>query len=144
MTAKLAEAIAGLRADRKSHRPVRVELVDGSRLYGEFSGASDTEISLLLRENRSERAVPLQQIRVLWIADVRRARYQLFMAMAGLVGVGVAVGAGELLDGGDWVAGALGVAAVFGFLAGGWFAPPVRRWLVAWRRIYDGDHERTP
>jgi len=139
----LDKALAVLRRDRKGGRPVRVQLPDGSRVHGELVEVTSTALSLLPRETKATRSVPLRDIRVLWIADVRRNRYQLFMAIAGMAGVGVAVGAGRLVEGPGWVAMALGVVAVLAVLLTGWTAAPVRRWLVAWLRVYDESHERA-
>jgi hypothetical protein len=143
MDERLSAAIATLRSDGRGGRPVRVELDDGTRTQGELTEATDTELSLFRRETQSVRVVPLSRIRVLWMADVRRGRYQAFMGTAGLVGVAVAMAADRLGIGPAWAAAALGVSAVLVVLLAGWTAPPVRRWLVAWRRVYDGGHERA-
>jgi hypothetical protein len=139
----LDQALGVLRRDKKGGRPVRVQLPDGSRIHGELVEVTDTALSLLPRDTKAPRSVPLREIRVLWIADVRRNRYQIFMAVAGLAGVGAAVAAGRLLEGPGWIAMVLGVAAVLAVLAIGWTVAPVRRWLVAWLRVYDEGHERA-
>lgn len=122
---------------------MRVQLPDGSRVHGELVEVTGAALSLFLRDTQTARAVPLGEIRVLWIADVRRGRYQVFMAAAGLIGVAVAAGADRLLEGPGWAAMALGISAVLLVLLAGWIARPVRRWLVAWQRVYDSEHERA-
>lgn len=143
MDERLSAAVATLRSDTRGGRPVRVQLDDGTRVQGELTKASDTELSLLPRETQSVRVVPLARVRVLWVADVRSGRYQLLMGTAGLLGVAVALGADRMEIGPAWAAAALGVVAVLAALLVAWTAPPVRRWLVAWRRVYDGGHERA-
>ena len=143
MSPALEKALDMLRADRRGGRPVRVELPDGSRTHGELAEVTDAALSLFLRETQSTRSIPFRDIQVLWIADVRRGRYQLFMAAAGMAGVGVAMGAGRFVEGPGWVAMVLGVAAVILVLFTGWTLPPVRKWLVAWMRVYDSGHERA-
>lgn len=143
MSPALDQALARLRADRRGGRPVRVQLPDGSRVHGELLEVTDTTLSLLPRDTGAARSVRLQDIRVLWIADVRRGRYQVFMAVAGMAGVGVALGVGRLPSGPGWIAMALGVAAVLVVLLTGWAVAPVRRWLVGWLRVYDESHERA-
>lgn len=139
----LDKALAVLRADRKGGRPVRVQLPDGSRVHGELVEVTDTALSLLPRDARAPRSIPLAEIRVLWMADVRKGRYQAFMAVAGLAGVGVALGTGRLVEGPGWIAMVLGIAAVLAVLFVGWTVAPVRKWLVAWLRLYDEGHERA-
>jgi hypothetical protein len=139
----LDQALGVLRRDRRGGRPVRVQLPDGSRVHGEMVEVTDTALSLLPRDAQVARSIPLAEIRVLWIADVRKGRYQVFMAVAGMAGVGAAVGTGRLVEGPGWIAMALGVTAVLAVLLAGWVLPPVRKWLVAWLRIYDEGHERA-
>ena len=139
----LDQALGVLRRDRRGGRPVRVQLPDGSRVHGEMVEVTDTALSLLPRDARAARSIPLREIRVLWIADVRKGRYQIFMAVAGMAGVGVALGTGRLVQGPGWIAMVLGIAAVLAVLLAGWVLPPVRKWLVAWLRVYDEGHERA-
>jgi len=143
LTPALDKALDVLRRDRRGGRPVRVQLPDGSRVHGEMVEVTDTTLSLLPRDARVARSIPLAEIRVLWIADVRKGRYQAFMAVAGTAGVGAAVAAGRFLEGPGWIAMVLGIAAVVAVLLLGWTAAPVRKWLVAWLRIYDEGHERA-
>ena len=139
----LDQALGVLRRDRRGGRPVRVQLPDGSRVHGEMVEVTDTALSLLPRDARAARSIPLAEIRVLWIADVRKGRYQIFMAVAGMAGVGVALGTGRLVQGPGWIAMVLGIAAVLAVLLAGWVLPPIRKWLVAWLRVYDEGHERA-